>query len=170
MRLRPGVSIWELLGGKPPPCPPLRDDQQCDVVIVGAGISGGIIALHLARAGLDVIVLDRRDPLAGSTLACTSLLQYELDHSVLSLERSIGRANAHRAYRACYAALQQFPAFVASLSDDCDLRRRPSLYVAGQAMNGDALREEAAIRRSLDIDAAYLDERELAHRFGIRRP
>ncbi|MFL5994842.1 MAG: FAD-dependent oxidoreductase, partial [Streptomyces sp.] len=36
----------------------------CDVVVVGAGMVGAACALYAARAGLDVIVVDR-GPVAG---------------------------------------------------------------------------------------------------------
>jgi glycine/D-amino acid oxidase-like deaminating enzyme len=169
MDLRTGTTIWELLDGCPPTYEPLRDDETCDVVIVGAGISGGTIAVQLARAGLDVVLLDRRDPLSGSTLACTALLQYELDRSLLSLRERVGNVTADRAYRACNLALHNFPAFAASLAADCKLASRPSLYLAGDLMGGEALREEAEARRVLGIDATYMDERALHDRFEIRR-
>ncbi|MGV9572952.1 FAD-dependent oxidoreductase [Streptomyces nigra] len=38
----------------------------CDVVVVGAGITGAACALYAARAGLDVILVDR-GPVAGGT-------------------------------------------------------------------------------------------------------
>ncbi|MEL7164924.1 MAG: FAD-binding oxidoreductase [Pseudomonadota bacterium] len=37
---------------------PLAGAHRCDVVIVGAGFTGVSAALHLARAGVDVVVLD----------------------------------------------------------------------------------------------------------------
>lgn len=41
-----------------PPFPPLRGDATADVCIVGAGYTGLSAALHLAEAGLDVILID----------------------------------------------------------------------------------------------------------------
>ncbi|BFO17320.1 hypothetical protein SHKM778_37080 [Streptomyces sp. KM77-8] len=38
----------------------------CDVVVVGAGMTGAACALYAARAGLDVTVVDR-GPVAGGT-------------------------------------------------------------------------------------------------------
>ena len=53
---RDGLATgWKVLGADLAPVP---DTLQCDVVIVGSGAGGGISAELLARAGLDVIVLE----------------------------------------------------------------------------------------------------------------
>src|SRR5579859_2614449 len=41
-------------------------DPVCDVVIVGAGMVGAACAFYAARAGLDVVLVDR-GPVAGGT-------------------------------------------------------------------------------------------------------
>ncbi|WP_172327706.1 FAD-binding oxidoreductase [Mangrovicoccus sp. HB161399] len=45
-----------------PDCPPLEGEAQAEAVVVGAGYTGLSAALHLARAGMDVAVLDRHGP------------------------------------------------------------------------------------------------------------
>ena len=39
----------------------LRRDEEADVVIIGAGPSGSVAALELARAGMSVVVLEQGD-------------------------------------------------------------------------------------------------------------
>jgi 2-polyprenyl-6-methoxyphenol hydroxylase-like FAD-dependent oxidoreductase len=56
---------------EPPLTPQLREH---DVAIVGAGPVGLAIAIELARLGLDVLVLDRRPPLARDARARPQLL------------------------------------------------------------------------------------------------
>ena len=56
-----GRSAWE--DGSIPPAPagdPLRGDEQCDLVVVGAGLLGLSTALHAARAGKAVRVIEAR--------------------------------------------------------------------------------------------------------------
>ncbi|HEX8911798.1 MAG TPA: FAD-dependent oxidoreductase, partial [Humisphaera sp.] len=79
MDLHTGTTVWQLLDGPNAAYSALAADEACDVVVIGGGLSGAQVAVHLARMGKSVIVLDRRQPLAGSSLACTALLQYELD-------------------------------------------------------------------------------------------
>jgi len=61
------------------PCTRLVRDTRTDVLVVGMGVSGAMVAESLTAAGFRVILLDRRGPLLGSTPASTALVQYEID-------------------------------------------------------------------------------------------
>ena len=73
--------FWPLRNGLLGVYPPLKRDITCDVVVLGGGISGAFVAETLAREGLDVVVLDKREIGGGSTSASTALLQYEIVHA-----------------------------------------------------------------------------------------
>ena len=51
-------GLWEITAPPPPATVPLAGDTNADVVIVGAGYTGLSAALHLAEAGVSVIVLE----------------------------------------------------------------------------------------------------------------
>lgn len=52
------------------PCTRLRRDARTDVLVVGMGISGAMIAEPLTAAGFRVVVLDRRGPESQVRPAC----------------------------------------------------------------------------------------------------
>src|SRR5262245_39844306 len=52
----------------------LEHDLDCKIAVLGAGITGALIAHALAEDGYEVAVLDRRDRALGSTAASTALL------------------------------------------------------------------------------------------------
>src|SRR5687767_5298679 len=70
------TSLW--LDRPRPVRPALEGDTTCDVVVVGAGITGLTTAVRMAGAGLSVVVLEGRTAGAattGNTTAKVSLLQ-----------------------------------------------------------------------------------------------
>jgi glycine/D-amino acid oxidase-like deaminating enzyme len=69
--LRTGTSLWASSAPRFPEKHPRRSGRV-DVVIIGAGITGALLAHTLAKRGLSLIMLDRREPADGSTMASTA--------------------------------------------------------------------------------------------------
>ena len=93
-KLRTDGSLWQHLRAPRVPYRRLTRNLQTDVLIVGAGITGAMIGETLAEAGLAVVVVDRRVPATGSTIASTALVQYEIDTPLLGAageDRQAGR-------------------------------------------------------------------------------
>ena len=55
-------SLWADTVEENPASPPLDGDAECDLVIVGAGFTGLSAALHAAKEGSSVIVLEASEP------------------------------------------------------------------------------------------------------------
>ena len=55
-------SGWTMPEGVQADYPTLENDITADIVIIGAGLAGTSLALHLAEAGVDVAVLEAREP------------------------------------------------------------------------------------------------------------
>ena len=55
-------SGWTHPEGVSAPYPVLEESLEADVAIVGAGLAGSSLALHLAEAGLKIVVLEARQP------------------------------------------------------------------------------------------------------------
>src|SRR5690606_4700310 len=105
MDLLSGSPFWPVHDGLPVSYPPLDGDRTVDVAIVGAGITGALVADRLARSGRRVIVLDRRETAQGSTAGSTALLQYEIDTPLHQLEERYGADVAAAAYQDCRDAV-----------------------------------------------------------------
>ena len=167
--LRSGHSIWEGSWGTHVPVTLVRHDLGCDVAVVGAGISGALVALALAKCGMQVRLLDRRAPMCGSTTASTALLQFEIDVPLLVLAERVGLARARRAWRRSLAAVEALERLVRREHLRCGYARRHSLYLAGDAYGHRALRREAAARGAADLPGEYLDHGSVAERFALDR-
>lgn len=161
MDLVSGKPYWPLRNGLIASYPPLAESLECDVAVLGAGISGALIAWRLAQAKLDVVVVDKRDVGTGSTVASTGLLQYELDTSLIELSARIGTANAVRAYRLCRDAVLDLERIDRELGGT-GLRRTGSLQGASRPAHVKRLRAEADARRRHGFDTDWWSRRDVA--------
>jgi glycine/D-amino acid oxidase-like deaminating enzyme len=161
---------WPLKNGILSSYPSLKEDLRCEVAVVGAGITGALVADHLVRAGFDVVVLDKRDAAMGSTSASTALLQYELDVPLVDLKGMIGEADAEDAYRVCLDGISKIELLVNDLGDDCGFRRKKSVYLASKPGDVEALQAEFFARRRAGIEVDLLSETEVASLFSFSRP
>jgi len=166
--LRTGRSIWEDQQAADFPHGRPARDIETDVLVVGAGITGAIVADALASRGLKVTIVDKRGVAKGSTAASTALVQYEIDTSLIKLARRIGKADAVRAWRRSRLAVD---AFIARLGDlgVPDFVRRNSLFMAGDDLDKDDLAREHDARRAAGLASLFLGKKELRARFGISR-
>lgn len=148
---------------------PLQSDIEIDVAVVGAGISGALVAQTLAEAGYGVAVFDRRGVVQGSTAASTALLQYEIDTPMQLLAQRIGAENTTRAWHRSKLAVDALRERIIRLKINCDLQHRNSLYLAGNVLNAKALLKEADSRKRAGFETEFLDANMLDARFGIER-
>ena len=88
--LRTGTPVWSSYASSSITVEALRQGIRADVVVVGAGVTGALIAEALSSRGLSTVVLDRRQPGHGSTAASTALLQFELDTPLIRLADDVG--------------------------------------------------------------------------------
>lgn len=167
MDLRSDFPFWTVRNGLLNVFPPLEADIRCDALVVGAGITGAIVADTLASAGVDTVVVDRRDVGHGSTSASTALLQYEIDEPLHRLKKMVGRSAAERAYRLGVKAIQKVEEL--SSAGDCGLMRAPSLYVARRKRDVPFLKREFAARRDAGLRVALMSRSDLTSEFGMDR-
>jgi glycine/D-amino acid oxidase-like deaminating enzyme len=146
------------------------DGADFDVAIVGAGISGALVADALIATGRRIVVIDAGEPGLGSTAASTALLQYEIDTHLSDLAKALGPQRAVVAYRACAHAFATMEARFPELLPLADYERRESLYLASDEKSVGVLRVELAARRAIGLHGEWLDAAELERRFGCRRP
>lgn len=146
---------------------PLR--KTYDVIIVGAGISGALMAHALAGKGLRLLVVDRRVPVTGSSLASTSMIMHEIDVPLHVLAKSEGEDVSRRVWQRSARAVMDLGEVVKDLKLACSYRQKHSLFLAGETYGGRALRKEVEARCSVGIKAHFLDANDLERSYGINR-
>jgi glycine/D-amino acid oxidase-like deaminating enzyme len=169
--LRAGPAVWttyrvpKILGAR------LQRSVRTDVAVVGAGISGALIAQSVTELGIRPLIVDRRRAaLLGSTAASTALLQFELDTPLTTLSTAIGRRKAERVWIASRDAVNELRTRTRRLGIHAHLDSRASLYLAGDEFGPWGLKREVLRRQRIGLPSEYLDRHALRHHFGIDRP
>ena len=170
MELRSGVSLWQGIEVPPVEMPTLDQDARCEVAVVGAGITGTLVAHYLLQEGVDTILFDKHEAGAGSTAASTGLLQYEIDTPLCELIKNVGESSAVRAYRLGLEAVDEIERIVAELPDNCGFVRVPSYYLASSPKDLRELNTECACRACYGFDATFLTASELAQIASFQAP
>ncbi len=169
MDLKSGYPYWAVKNGLMQAFPPLQEDRRCDVAVVGAGITGALVADELAGNGHEVVVLEQRDVGWGSTAASTALLQYEIDTHLVDLAKSYGEDQAVLAYRACAEAIASLAALAGEVRD-VEFGRRQSLYYASVRRHRRRLLVEFTLRSQHGFGVTWLEREDLRAQFGIDQP
>ncbi len=154
-------AFWLIRNGLDEVPEPLPRNRRCDVLVIGAGITGALVADSLTAKGLHVIAIDRRNPGLGSTSASTALLQYELDVHLADLITRVGRERAVAGYRACLEGVRAIGRIANDLTEVVDFRRRPSLYRASRSRDAKALRAECRTRQRFGLPCEILSKQDL---------
>lgn len=141
-------SLW-MATAQVPPRGSLNKDLSVDVCIVGAGIAGLTTAYLLAKAGLQVAILDSRRIAAGQSQRTSAHLTNAHDDFYSEVEKVHGVEGIRIAAASHTAAIDLIEKITAQHNIDCDFRRVPGYLFLGQDQQQDLLETElAAVERA----------------------
>jgi len=169
MNLNSGYPFWLAKNGLPFDYNRLERSISADVVIMGGGISGALVAYHLVNAGVNCIVVDARTICLGSTCSSTSLLQYEIDTPLCELKDMVGLKSAVRSYQLCADAIEKLGKIAKKIKFP-DFEFNKSLYFAAYKKDLNFLKQEFLIRKEHGFKVNYLDEEAVKKQFNFNAP
>lgn len=148
-------SFWDR--EDPAPATPLRGVTQAQVAVVGGGIAGLSVAYHLARAGVDVALVEAGRVGDGATGRSTGMLGPGVGDGVLAVRRRFGDGVAREMMQATVEAVDLVRDLAQAEGIACDLV--PGGQVHAALTPGHARRrwQEAQAWRALGVDAEWLD-------------
>jgi len=128
----------------------LRDDLECDTVIVGSGIAGLSTAYELTRAGVSVIVVDRGSIAGGMTSRTTAHLAPVCDDGLSSLVGVRGEEIARLFQKSHEAAVDRIEEIIETHKIACNFRRLDAFLFPAPNMEP----SEARKQQDEEVDAA----------------
>lgn len=167
MRLRSPETYWLLKNGLTYSYPSLQEDVDCDVLVVGGGITGALMAFQLSGEGYKTVLIDKNDVCLGSTSATTAILQYELDEPLYSLIDKVGEEAAVNTYRGGVVMINWLNELIHSLHFDCGFEMKNSVYFARNSEDVDWLHNEFECRKRFGFGVEWLTPAHLLKQYHV---
>jgi glycine/D-amino acid oxidase-like deaminating enzyme len=167
VKVRSKEPYWLLRNGIIHAYPSLKENISCDILVVGGGVTGALVAHQFSSAGHKTIVIDKRDIGFGSTSATTAMIQYEIDKPLYKLAEVVGREAAVDSYLEGISAIGKLKALIESLSLDCGFKTQQSLQIARYQKDVPELRKEFEYRNEIGIDVEWLSKEKVMRRFDL---
>jgi monoamine oxidase len=125
--------------------------RECEVVVVGAGYSGLAAARHLARSGVDVLVLDARHRVGGRSFTDVTPAGFTIDRG----GQWIGPTQDHLAALATELGVATFPTH--TTGEGVELRDGKREAYVGLIPTSDPRGAADAVAAMLDLDLTAFD-------------
>jgi glycine/D-amino acid oxidase-like deaminating enzyme len=167
MDLKSNEPFWLVKNGIMHSYASLRESISCEVLIVGSGITGSLIAHQCVAEGYDTVVIDKRETRNGSTSATTSILQYEIDVSLHELIPMIGEKGAIATYKACADAIDTLGNIATEIRSKAGFSYKKSLYYAARKKDVDELYLEYETRKQAGFAVKWLDASQIEKKYTI---
>jgi glycine/D-amino acid oxidase-like deaminating enzyme/nitrite reductase/ring-hydroxylating ferredoxin subunit len=162
-------SVWDVTADIPA-FPPLAEDLDADVCVIGAGIAGLTTAYHLARAGRAVVVLDDGPVGGGETGRTTAHVATAFDDTYHEVERMHGARAARLLAESFVAGVDAVERIVREEGIACDFLRLDGWWFPAVRDGGeerDLLEQECeAARRAGLADVEIVEAWPLAEPLG----
>lgn len=168
MDLHSSQNFWPLKNGLLKDFPSLQKTTKTDVIVMGAGISGALVADQLCKAGFEVVILDKRHAGFGSTAASTALLQYEIDTPLRELIEKVGTDHAVRSYKLCLGAIGGLEKLSKKYGDKSDFKKKPSFQFTSTKSDLKDHQKELELRKTHKISStSWLHPKDIKEKFGF---
>lgn len=153
--------LWSLTAATPPETRALRGESRADVAIIGAGYTGLSTALHLARVGAKVIVLESHGIGYGGSGRnaghCTPTFQH---YSLAALRRQIGAPWAERMIDLQTKAGTLVFDLIRACQIDCEAEKNGFLQIAHLPSKVAAMQRRSADYAELGCKVRVIDREE----------
>jgi glycine/D-amino acid oxidase-like deaminating enzyme/nitrite reductase/ring-hydroxylating ferredoxin subunit len=147
MKVNPHFTIHEL-----------KEDKECEVCIIGAGIAGLTTAYLLSKMGKKVIVLEKFEPASGESSRTTAHFVNVLDDRFYNLNRYHGLKKSALALQSHTDAISKVEQIVIQENIDCDFKRVDGYLFKGNDRPEDEIKKEFEAMQKAGLPLISLEE------------
>lgn len=169
MDLKSNEPFWLIKSGIINSYPSLREDIDCDVLIVGGGITGSLIAHQCMEDGYKTLLIDKREIANGSSSATTSMLQYEIDTPLYELIKMIGKKGAVASYKACSGSIDLLEKVCKQIKSKSGFKKKESLYFAAFKKDVNWLKKEFEARKESGFKVKWVEADDIEKKYQLEK-
>jgi len=121
--------------------------RQADVVVVGGGVNGCAIGYHLAKAGFDVVIVERKYLASGATGSCGAGIRQQwstLENTELAIK-----------------SVKLFEQLSAELGEDIEFRQGGYLIINHDEKERNQAKKNVAMQKRLGLDVSLISVDEI---------
>jgi len=169
MDLKSNEPFWLVKNGIINSYPSLREDTDCDILIIGGGITGSLIAHQCMEDGYKTLLIDKREIANGSSSATTSMLQYEIDTPLYELIKMIGKKGAVASYKACSKSIDMLQKVCKQIKSKSGFKKKESLYFAAFKKDMGWLKKEFEARKEAGFKVKWLGADAIEKKYQLQK-
>lgn len=159
--IRSNEPYWLIKNAFNKSYPSLDKSIETDILVIGSGITGALIAWQLINEGKEVVLVDKRDVCNGSSAVSTALLQYEIDVPLHQLIDMRGVETAVSSFKHCEKAIFDLKKIVDKIHSKCHFEFKKSIYFTSDKKDIKMLETEFHSRKAHGFPVEWLDEKAL---------
>ncbi len=130
-----------------------------DIIVIGAGMAGLLIAWYLKEQGKDVLVLEANEIASGQTERTTAKISSQHDLKYSKLIKKVGIKKARLYAQANETAIREYERLIQRSGIECQFEKTSAYLYSVQ--NETMLQDEEKAAAMLGIDAFFTKETEL---------
>ncbi len=160
------TSLFADINDVPSQYPWLSVDEECEVLIIGGGITGTLCLYHLSECGVDTVLVSQKPIGYSSSCVNSSSLQYQNELMLTDFSKTVGKDKALNYFKMCEEALDDIEELSTKLENFDFVRRDGFLYTAC-AEHVDKLHTEYLMRRHNGFDVEFLEKTDARELFSF---
>jgi len=153
------LSLWQATTTDKMSYPSLKGRHDCDVAIVGGGITGLTAALLLKRSGKRVILVEKGAIFSGETGHTTAHITEIIDSRYYQLISDFGKKDAKLVSESSRSAIHQIETFIGELGINCDFKRVPAFLYAENKKQARELKKEFEATQTIGLIGTFVKNR-----------